>query len=382
MIPFNRPLKVGGEVDFIQKAIANNKLAGGGEFTEKCQSWFENKLLCNKALLTSSCTHSLEMASILLGVVDGDEIIMPSYTFVSTANAFVRSGAKVVFVDVHKNTMNIDERLIEAAITPRTKAIVVVHYAGVSCKMEAILGIAKKNKLFVIEDAAQAMMASYGNTPLGTIGDIGVYSFHDTKNYISGGEGGLLIINNEKLVERSEIIREKGTNRSQYLRGGVDKYTWVDVGSSYLMSEIQAAYLWPALLKSDVVNQYRLRLWEMYHDLFSALDDKGFVDRPSVPAGCIHNAHMFYLKVNDKDVRQELISYLRKKHVSAAFHYVPLHSSPAGENFGVFVGNDVHTTAESDKIIRLPLFYGLTEEEVVCIVEKVYNFYHLSVSIN
>lgn len=375
MILFNKPPMTGNEQQYVVQAIQSSKISGDGYFGKKCQSWFEDKLDCNKALLTPSCTAALEMAAILIDIQAGDEVIMPSYTFVSTANAFVLRGAKIVFVDIRPDTMNIDETLIEQAITPKTKAIVPVHYAGVSCEMDFIMDIATRHDLFVIEDAAQAMMSSYKGKALGTIGHLGTYSFHETKNYTSGGEGGLLIINDEKLTQRAEIIREKGTNRSLFFRGQVDKYTWMDLGSSYLPSELQAAFLWGQLEKAEEINKNRLATWNAYFTEFKDISDKGLITLPTIPENCVHNAHMFYLKLNNVNQRTELIEFLKINSVISVFHYVPLHSSPAGKVFGCFNGDDVCTTAYSQKLLRLPLYYGMGEERIKVVINKVHNFF-------
>jgi len=375
VILFNKPPMTGNEQQYVVQAIQSSKISGDGYFGKKCQSWFEDKLDCNKALLTPSCTAALEMAAILIDIQAGDEVIMPSYTFVSTANAFVLRGAKIVFVDIRPDTMNIDETLIEQAITPKTKAIVPVHYAGVSCEMDFIMDIATRHDLFVIEDAAQAMMSSYKGKALGTIGHLGTYSFHETKNYTSGGEGGLLIINDEKLTQRAEIIREKGTNRSLFFRGQVDKYTWMDLGSSYLPSELQAAFLWGQLEKAEEINKNRLATWNAYFKEFKDISDKGLITLPTIPENCVHNAHMFYLKLNNVNQRTELIEFLKINSVISVFHYVPLHSSPAGKVFGCFNGDDVCTTAYSQKLLRLPLYYGMGEERIKVVINKVHNFF-------
>ena len=374
-IRFNNPAIIGNEIGFISEAISNGRLAGDNAFTEKCNVWFENKLDCKKVLLTTSCTHALEMAAILIDIEAGDEVIMPSYTFVSTANAFVLRGAKIVFVDIRPDTMNIDETLIEAAITLKTKAIIPVHYAGVSCEMDVIMDIAKRHKLYVIEDAAQGMMSSYKGKALGTIGHFGTFSFHETKNYTSGGEGGLLIINDEKFAERAEVIREKGTNRSQFFRGMVDKYSWVDVGSSYLPSELNAAYLWGQLQNADEINNNRLNSWEIYHKNLLQLEVNGLVELPSIPNECKHNAHMFYIKVRDLDTRTQLLEHLKKNNILAVFHYIPLHSAPAGLKFGIFHAHDKFTTTESERLIRLPMFYNLETSSIHSVVDAIYNFY-------
>ena len=375
MIPFNRPPYTGNEEQYVLESMKSSKISGDGEFTKRCHKWFEEKLQCKKALLTTSCTHALEMAAILIDIQEGDEVIMPSYTFVSTANAFVLRGAKIVFVDIRPDTMNIDETKIEAAITDKTKAIVPVHYAGVSCEMDTIMALADKYNLFVVEDAAQGMMSTYNGKPLGTIGHLGTYSFHETKNYTSGGEGGLLIINNEKFIQRAEIIREKGTNRSLFFRGMVDKYSWVDIGSSYLMNDLSAAYLWGNLEKADEIKQNRLRAWNNYYVGFKELEEKGLIEIPTIPKDCTHNAHMFYLKVNDLEVRTKLLEYLKSNDIWSVFHYVPLHSAKAGLNFGRFDGVDQFTTKESERLIRLPMYYGITEMNVNSIINLTTTFY-------
>lgn len=374
MISFNVPPYVGTETEYIKQAIENKKICGDGEFTKKCNSWFEDRTSAAKVLLTTSCTHALEMAAILADIQPGDEVIMPSYTFVSTADAFVGRGARVVFVDIRPDTMNIDERLIEAAITHKTKAIVPVHYAGVGCEMDAILDIARRHKLLVVEDAAQGVNAFYKGKALGAIGDFGCFSFHETKNY-SMGEGGALLIQNEKDIARAEIIREKGTNRSRFLRGQIDKYTWVDFGSSYLPSDMNAAYLWAQLERADEINNNRLAAWDCYYSLLRPLEDAGKIELPCVPEYCTHNAHMFYIKTKDLTERTALISYLKENGIGATFHYIPLHSSPAGERFGVFVGDDKYTTRESERLLRLPMYYGLTEEACKFVCKTIYDFY-------
>jgi len=375
MIYFNKPPYVGCEDEYILKALKGNKISGDGDFGKKCQEWFETQLPCKKSLLTPSCTAALEMAAILIDVQPGDEIIMPSYTFVSTANAFVLRGAKIVFVDVRPDTMNIDERLIEHAITANTKAIVPVHYAGVACEMDTIMAIANRHELFVVEDAAQGMMSTYKGQALGTIGHLGTYSFHETKNYTSGGEGGLLIINDEKFVKRAEIIREKGTNRSQFFRGAVDKYQWVDIGSSYLPSELQAAYLWGQLECADQINNSRLAIWQFYFEELAGLQSSGKLSLPTAPSNCVHNAHMFYLKLKDLDERTALIEHLKQRGVMAVFHYVPLHTSAAGFSFARFHGEDVFTTKESERLVRLPLWYGMKMCDQQKVVKAVLEFF-------
>lgn len=372
LIHFNRPPVTGNENKFITEALNNNKISGDGPFTKKCHQWFENKLLCKKALLTTSCTHALEMAAILLDIKDGDEVIMPSYTFVSTANAFALRGAKIVFVDIRPDTMNIDETKIETAITNKTKAIVPVHYAGIACEMDTIMDIATRHNLFVVEDAAQAIMSSYKGKALGTIGHLGAYSFHETKNVTSAGEGGLLIINDERFKDRAEIIREKGTNRSLFFRGLVDKYSWVDIGSSYLMNDVSAAFLWGQLEKIEEIQENRLNSWNLY---YKELENNEFLQIPNIPKNCTNNAHMFYIKVKDLEERQKLIHFLRENNVESVFHYVPLHSSVAGEKFGYFHQKDEFTTKESERIIRLPLYYGLTKNDIETICNKIKDFF-------
>lgn len=375
MIQFNKPPFTGNEERYVLESMKSKKISGDGEFTKKCHSWFEKKLQCKKVLLTTSCTHALEMAALLLDITDGDEIIMSSYTFVSTANAFVLRGAKIVFVDIRPDTMNIDETKIEQAITDKTRVIVPVHYAGVGCEMDTIMDIANRYNLFVVEDAAQGMMSSYKGKPLGTIGHLGAFSFHETKNYTSAGEGGLLIINDEKFKERAEIIREKGTNRSLFFRGMVDKYSWVDVGSSYLMNDISAAYLWGNLEKADEINENRLSTWQKYYERLKELEIKGIIDLPIISEGCLQNAHMFYLKVKDLDERTKLLDYLKEKDIFAVFHYIPLHSAPAGLKFGQFNGTDIFTTKESERLIRLPMYYGIKENEVNIVIENIKGFF-------
>lgn len=374
MINFNEPPYVESSLAYIQNAIKNKKICGDGEYTKKCNQWLESKTGTRKALLTTSCTHATEMAALLADIKEGDEVIMPSYTFVSTADAFVLRGAKAVFVDIRPDTMNIDESLIENAITDKTKAIVPVHYAGVSCEMDKIMEIARKNHLCVIEDAAQGVMSSYKGKALGTIGDFGCYSFHETKNY-SMGEGGALLIQDEKKVEDAEIIREKGTNRSKFFRGQIDKYTWVDRGSSYLPSDLNAAYLYAQLEIADKINDKRLKIWNMYKEGLSDLEEKGRINLPYVPDDCVHNGHMFYLKAADLEERTKLIEFLKSNDIQAVFHYIPLHSAPAGVKYGVFSGEDKFTTKESERILRLPMYYTLAEESVTYIIEKVQEFY-------
>lgn len=375
MIPFNIPPHLGTEEKYISKAIENRKICGDGEFTKRAGSWLENKTGCKKALLTTSCTHALEMSAFLSDIHQGDEVIMPSYTFVSTANAFVLRGARIVFTDIRPDTMNIDENLIEAAITPKTKAIVPVHYAGVGCEMDKITEIAKRHNLTVVEDAAQGLMSEYRGKALGTFGTFGTISFHETKNY-SMGEGGALLINNEEYAERAEIIREKGTNRSRFFRGQVDKYTWVDEGSSYLPSELNAAYLYPQLEQAEIINNDRLASWSRYYEMLKPLADKGHIELPFVPDYCKHNAHMFYIKAKDLEERTRLIAHLKEQGITAVFHYVPLHTSPAGKEYGRFNGKDNYTTKESDRLLRLPMYYGLTESDIYKVCTIIYDFYN------
>ncbi|MBQ7359879.1 MAG: dTDP-4-amino-4,6-dideoxygalactose transaminase [Lachnospiraceae bacterium] len=374
MINFNVPPYTGKELEYVSQAVANHKICGDGEFTRKCNAWFEEKTGTAKCLLTTSCTHATEMAALLANIKEGDEVIMPSYTFVSTADAFVLRGATVVFVDIRPDTMNIDENLIEDAITERTKAIVPVHYAGVSCEMDKIMDIAKRHNLIVIEDAAQGVMSTYKGQPLGTIGDFGAYSFHETKNY-SMGEGGALLIKHEKDIEDAEIIREKGTNRSKFFRGQIDKYTWVNYGSSYLPSDMNAAYLYAQLEIAEQINDARLAIWNRYYERLQPLKEAGKIELPIVPENCVHNAHMFYIKAKDLEERTAFINFLKEKGVMSVFHYVPLHSAPAGVKYGRFHGEDKYTTKESERLARLPLYYGLTMEQVDYICDTVIEFY-------
>lgn len=369
MISFNVPPYVGKEKEYIEQAIEKKKICGDGEFTKKCNEWLENKTGTSKALLTTSCTHATEMTALLSDIKPGDEVIMPSYTFVSTADAFVLRGAKAVFVDIRPDTMNIDEKLIEEAITDKTKAIVPVHYAGVSCEMDTIMDIAKRHNLKVIEDAAQGVMSEYKGKALGTIGDYGCYSFHETKNY-SMGEGGALLIRNPEDVERAEIIREKGTNRSKFFRGQIDKYTWVAAGSSYLPSELNAAYLYAQLEQADKIYEDRMNSWNRYYEMLSDLEKAGKIQLPVVPKECKHNAHMFYIKAKDLEERTALIDFLKANGVSSVFHYIPLHSAPAGMELGRFNGEDKYTTKESERLLRLPMYYGLGDN-VEYVAEKV-----------
>ncbi len=375
MIPFNAPPVVGTELEYMQSAMGSGKLCGDGGFTRRCQQWMENRFGSKKVLLTPSCTASLEMAAILIDIQPGDEVIMPSYTFVSTANAFVLRGAAIVFVDIRPDTLNMDETLIEAAITDKTKAIVPVHYAGVACEMDAIMALADKHKLFVIEDAAQGVMSTYKGKALGTLGHIGCFSFHETKNYTAGGEGGATLINDPTLIERAEIIREKGTNRSQFFRGQVDKYTWRDIGSSYLMSDLQAAYLWAQLEQAKPVNEQRLRLWQNYYDALEPVAASGRIALPSLPPACQHNAHMFYIKLQDNNDRSALIDWLKEAEILAVFHYIPLHASPAGQRFGRFHGTDRYTRQESERLLRLPLFYNLSDNNQKTVINSLLSYF-------
>jgi len=377
MIRFNLPTVTGNEIKYVAEAIESRKFSGDGTFTQRCSEWFETNFKTNKALLTPSCTHALEMAAILAEIKEGDEVIMPSYTFVSTANAFVLRGARVVFVDIRPDSMNIDEKLIEAAVTEKTKAIVVVHYAGVSCEMDPIMDIAERHNLVVVEDAAQGVMSKYKGRYLGTIGHMGCYSFHETKNY-QCGEGGAILLNDPLFVERAEIIREKGTNRAKFYRGQVDKYTWVDIGSSYLLSELNAAFLYGQLEEAECINQDRLKSWNMYYEALKPLADKGLLELPEVPEHCEHNGHLFYIKVKDIDERDKLIRYLKENDVIAVFHYVPLHSSQAGRKYSRFAGEDVYTTKESERLLRLPLYYGMGMHTVDKVVSLIYGFFHQS----
>lgn len=374
MIHFNIPPYIGTEIEYIKKAIENKKICGDGDYTKYCSQWLEQNTGSRKVLLTTSCTHATEMAALLLDIEKDDEVIMPSYTFVSTADAFVLRGAKVVFVDIRPDTMNIDENLIEAAITDKTKAIVPVHYAGVACEMDKIMQIASKYNLAVVEDAAQGVMASYKGKALGSIGDYGCFSFHETKNY-SMGEGGALLIQSPDKIEKAEIIREKGTDRSKFYRGQIDKYTWVDFGSSYLPSELNAAYLYAQLEVADQINTARIRNWDLYYSLLKELQEEGKIELPVIPKGCKHNAHMFYLKCKNLQERTRLIQYLKEQEIQAVFHYIPLHTSPAGQKYGRFCGNDRYTTKESKRLVRLPMYYQLQEEMVIEIVDKIKNFY-------
>ena len=375
MITFNIPPYIGKEDQYIAQAIANRKICGDGPFTKKCNQWIEQKTGTARALLTTSCTHATELAALLCDIRPGDEVIMPSYTFVSTADAFVLRGATAVFVDIRPDTMNIDENLIEEAITEKTRAIVPVHYAGVACEMDKIMEIAAQHGLKVVEDAAQGVSSTYKGKALGAIGDFGCYSFHETKNY-SMGEGGALLIRNPSDISMAEIIREKGTNRSQYFRGEIDKYTWVAAGSSYLPSELNAAYLYAQLEEESMIYDQRMSSWNRYYEKLLPLSKEGAIELPVIPEGCVHNAHMFYIKAKDLEERTNLIAWLKEHQVHSVFHYIPLHSSPAGKQLGRFSGEDRYTTRESERLLRLPMYYGLEPETVDYITDQVIGFYH------
>ena len=374
MINFNVPPFVGKEIEYIQEAVNNKKICGDGPFTKRCNEWMENKFCAKKVLLTTSGSSALDMAALLCNLKPDDEVILPSYTFSSSANSFVLAGAKLVFVDIRPDTMNIDENKIEAAITPKTKVICPVHYAGVPCEMDTIMAIAKKYNLMVVEDAAQGVMSTYKGRALGTIGDFGCFSFHETKNY-SMGEGGAIVINNEKYIEKAEILREKGTNRSQFFRGQVAKYNWVDFGDSFLPSDLNAAYLWAQLECADEINKNRLETWNTYYYAFKPLQDRGIIELPVIPESCVHNAHMFYFKTKDINTRQSYINFMRANDVLCVFHYVPLHSAPAGIKFGRFDGFDKYTTSESDKLVRLPMYYNIDKDDVKFVVDKTIDFF-------
>lgn len=367
-IPFNKPYMTGRELQYIAQAHANGHLAGDGMFTKKCHAWLETHTGAHKALLTHSCTASLDMAAMLADIHPGDEVIMPSYTFVSTANAFVLRGGVPVFVDIRPDTLNIDETLIDAAVTPRTKAIVPVHYAGVACEMDTIMAFAQRHKLLVIEDAAQAVMSTYKGKPLGTLGHMGAYSFHETKNIISG-EGGALLVNDERFAERAEIIREKGTNRSQFFRGQIDKYTWMDIGSSYLPGEVIAAFLWAQMEEAQSITERRLDLWRRYHEALSPLENAGKLQRPIIPMDCRHNAHMYYILLESLEKRTQVIAQLKAQGVNAVFHYVPLHASPAGKKYGRVNGELGHTDNLADRLLRLPLWVGMDKAQDTVIAQ-------------
>ena len=376
MIHFNVPPFFGDEFEYMKKAVDNHKICGDGEFTDKCNKWFENSLKAKKVLLTTSGSAALEMAALLCGLQDGDEVILPSYTFSSTANAFVLAGARLVFVDVRPDTMNIDENKIEQAITDKTKVIVAVHYAGVACEMDRIMDIASRHNLKVVEDAAQAVTSMYKGRFLGTIGDFGCLSFHETKNF-SMGEGGAIIINDESYNLKAEIIREKGTNRSQFYRGQVAKYNWMDYGSSYLPSDLNAAYLWGQLQHADEMQENRMSSWERYLKAFKSLEKAGIIELPFIPEECVHNAHMFYIKCKDIDTRTRYINFMRENDILCVFHYVPLHSAPAGVKYGRFDGTDEYTTKESDRLVRLPLYYKLKDEDQNKVIDKTLEFFGL-----
>lgn len=374
MIPFNKPPFIGKEKQYIEQAIDNNKICGDGEFSKKCHAWLEEKTGATRGLLVTSGSTALDMAAILADVGPGDEVILPSYTFVSTANAFVLRGAKLVFVDIRPDTQNIDEKLIEEAITDKTKVIAPVHYAGVGCEMDTIMDIAKKHGLIVVEDAAQGVMSTYKGRALGSIGDFGCYSFHETKNY-SMGEGGAILIKDEDAAEKAEIIREKGTDRSKFLRGQVDKYTWVEMGSSYLPSDINAAFLYAQLEEADMINQNRRASWDAYYEMLKPLADEGRIELPVVPEECEHNSHMFYIKTAGIEERTALSAFLKENGIGSAFHYVPLHTAPAGQRFGRFFGEDKYTTVTFERLLRLPMYYGLKSDEVEFVCSKIEEFY-------
>ena len=374
MINFNIPPFTGKETEYMAKAIRNHKFSGDGEFTKLCNAWIMEKTGVPGALLTTSCTHATEMAALLCQIRPGDEVIMPSYTFVSTADAFVLRGATAVFVDIRPDTMNIDENKIEEAITEKTRAIVPVHYAGVSCEMDTIMDIARRHDLKVVEDAAQGVMSTYKGRALGAIGDYGCFSFHETKNY-SMGEGGALLIRDAGNIEPAEIIREKGTNRSKFFRGQIDKYTWVEAGSSYLPSDLNAAYLWAQLEMAREIYDNRMASWNLYYENLLPLSEAGRIQLPVIPEDCVHNAHMFYVKAGDLEERTALIRFLKDREISTVFHYIPLHSAPAGKKYGRFHGEDVYTTRESERLTRLPLYYGLSAEKVLFVCDKIKEFY-------
>jgi len=374
MISFNIPPFVGDELNFVKEAVEAHKICGDGPFTKKCNAWMEERFYAQKVLLTTSGSTALDMALLLCDLKPGDEVILPSYTFSSTANAPVLAGAKLVFVDIRPDTMNIDETKIEAAITDKTKVIIAVHYAGVACEMDTIMNIARRHEVMVVEDAAQAVMSKYKGRALGTIGDFGCYSFHETKNY-SMGEGGAILINNPEYNEKAEILREKGTNRAKFFRGQVDKYTWVDFGDSYLPSELNAAYLWAQLMKADEINNNRLDTWKSYYEAFKPLEERGMIELPVIPEGCEHNAHMFYLKFKDLEERTRFISTMKEKGILCVFHYIPLHSAPAGIKYGRFNGDDNFTTKESERLVRLPMYYGMSNEDKKFIINSVIQYF-------
>ena len=375
MIHFNVPPFVGTEFQYMQQAVKNHKICGDGPFTKKCDEWMENRFNAKKVMLTTSGSTALDMAALLCGINVGDEVILPSFTFSSTANAFVLAGAKLVFVDIRPDTMNIDEKKIEAAITEKTKVICPVHYAGVACEMDTIMKIAHKYNLLVVEDAAQGVMSTYKGKALGTIGDFGCYSFHETKNY-SMGEGGAIVINKDEYIEKAEILREKGTNRSQFFRGQVAKYNWVDFGDSYLQSDLNAAYLWAQLEMADKINNNRITTWNKYYDSLKPLADKKIITLPTIPDDCVHNAHMFYIKCSSLEIRQLYINFMKDNDILCVFHYVPLHSAPAGIKFGRFVGEDEHTTPDSDRLVRLPLYYNISDDDLNKVIDKTNEFFN------
>ena len=374
MIHFNVPPYVGNEMKYMKEAIENHKICGDGPFTQKCNAWLENKFNAKRVMLTTSGSTALDMAAFLCGIEPGDEVILPSFTFSSTANSFVLAGARLVFVDIRPDTMNIDETKIEAAITDKTKVICPVHYAGVACNMDKIMDIARKYNLKVVEDAAQGVMSKYKNKALGTIGDFGCFSFHETKNY-SMGEGGAIVINNPDYIEKAEILREKGTNRAQFFRGQVAKYNWVDFGDSYLQSDLNAAYLWAQLEVADAINSDRLKTWNTYFTALKPLEDRGVIELPTIPKECSHNAHMFYIKTKDLETRQRFISFMKENDILCTFHYVPLHSAPAGGKFGRFNGIDEYTTMESDRLVRLPLYYNMEKNDIAEVIDKTLEFF-------
>ena len=374
MIHFNVPPFTGKEFDYIKEAVENHKICGDGPFTKKCDEWMQDKFNANRVMLTTSGSSALDMAALLCDIKPGDEVILPSFTFSSTANSFVLAGAKLVFVDIRPDTMNIDEKKIEEAITEKTKVICPVHYAGVACEMDTIMNIAKKYNLLVVEDAAQGVMSTYKGRALGTIGDFGCFSFHETKNY-SMGEGGAIIINNQRYIEKAEILREKGTNRSQFFRGQVAKYNWVDFGDSYLQSDINAAYLWAQLEKADEINNNRIATWNMYYKALKPLEEKKLIVLPTIPDGCVHNAHMFYIKCSDLKTRQEFIKFMKENDILCVFHYVPLHSAPAGKKYGRFAGDDEYTTKDSDRLVRLPMYYNMDINDTTKVINKTLEFF-------
>lgn len=374
MITFNIPLNVGTEQKYINQAIAAHKICGGGQFMKKCDAWMEERFHAKKVLMTTSGSTALDIAALLCNLFPGDEVILPSYTFPSTANAFVHAGAKLVFVDIRPDTMNIDEAKIEAAITDKTRVIVPVHYAGVACEMDAIMDIAHRYDLMVVEDAAQGVMSAYNGKALGTIGDFGCYSFHETKNY-SMGEGGAIVINNPAYIERAEVLRENGTDRARFFRGQVDKYTWVDYGDNYVPSELNAAYMWAQLEKADEINVNRMATWNKYYESLKPLADAGKIELPVIPKKCVHNAHMFYIKCRDLQERTAFIQYMKEHNIQCVFHYVPLHSAPAGIKFGRFYGTDEYTTKESDRLVRLPIYYGMADEDLHFTIKTILDYY-------